>query len=149
MHAYGADDGERRERVAEMMREVALPDDPAYLRRYPHELASGDRLQIGQLLLALGHGIRTTGSEEAALRAMARCRGMAGDADQVPAAGQPGDGRGQPPCVGMSGRVEQLLGGAGLDDPAGIHHRHPVGQRGDDGQVVGDVERREIGRAHV
>lgn len=35
------------ERVAEMMREVALPDDRAFLRRYPHELSGGQQQRIG------------------------------------------------------------------------------------------------------
>ncbi|MDX6309765.1 MAG: peptide/nickel transport system ATP-binding protein ddpF [Nocardioidaceae bacterium] len=35
------------ERIAEMMREVALPDDPKYLRRYPHELSGGQQQRIG------------------------------------------------------------------------------------------------------
>jgi peptide/nickel transport system ATP-binding protein len=34
-------------RVAEMMREVALPDDHAFLRRYPHELSGGQQQRIG------------------------------------------------------------------------------------------------------
>jgi peptide/nickel transport system ATP-binding protein len=38
---------EHDERIAEMMREVALPDDPAYLRRYPHELSGGQQQRIG------------------------------------------------------------------------------------------------------
>ena len=46
-HGYGASDAERRERVAEMMREVALPDDRAYLRRYPHQLSGGQQQRIG------------------------------------------------------------------------------------------------------
>jgi peptide/nickel transport system ATP-binding protein len=46
-HSFGSDQGERRERVAEMMREVALPDAPAYLRRYPHELSGGQQQRIG------------------------------------------------------------------------------------------------------
>jgi len=46
-HSFGAGQGERRERVAEMMREVALPDAPAYLRRYPHELSGGQQQRIG------------------------------------------------------------------------------------------------------
>jgi peptide/nickel transport system ATP-binding protein len=47
VHGYLDSDAERRERVAEMMREVALPDDPAYLRRYPHELSGGQQQRIG------------------------------------------------------------------------------------------------------
>ena len=35
------------ERVAQLMREVALPDDPAYLRRYPHELSGGQQQRVG------------------------------------------------------------------------------------------------------
>jgi peptide/nickel transport system ATP-binding protein len=34
-------------RIAEMMREVALSDDPAYLRRYPHELSGGQQQRVG------------------------------------------------------------------------------------------------------
>src|SRR5215510_1969629 len=30
-----------------MMREVALPDDPSFLRRYPHELSGGQQQRIG------------------------------------------------------------------------------------------------------
>src|SRR5713101_7860258 len=35
------------ERVAEMMREVALPDDRAFLKRYPHQLSGGQQQRIG------------------------------------------------------------------------------------------------------
>jgi peptide/nickel transport system ATP-binding protein len=35
------------ERIAEMMREVALPDDPAFLKRYPHELSGGQQQRVG------------------------------------------------------------------------------------------------------
>jgi peptide/nickel transport system ATP-binding protein len=34
-------------RIAEMMREVALPDEPKFLRRYPHELSGGQQQRIG------------------------------------------------------------------------------------------------------
>jgi peptide/nickel transport system ATP-binding protein len=47
VHGIGGSGDERRARVAEMMREVALPDDPAYLRRYPHELSGGQQQRIG------------------------------------------------------------------------------------------------------
>ncbi|HEY3763596.1 MAG TPA: oligopeptide/dipeptide ABC transporter ATP-binding protein, partial [Gaiellales bacterium] len=47
VHGVGSGGEERRARVAEMMREVALPDDAAYLRRYPHELSGGQQQRIG------------------------------------------------------------------------------------------------------
>jgi oligopeptide/dipeptide ABC transporter ATP-binding protein len=47
VHQFGSGGDERRARVAEMMREVALPDAPAYLRRYPHELSGGQQQRIG------------------------------------------------------------------------------------------------------
>ncbi len=46
-HGFGAGASARRERVAEMMREVALPDDPGFLRRYPHELSGGQQQRVG------------------------------------------------------------------------------------------------------
>lgn len=48
LEAHGS--GGRREhdeRIAQMMREVALPDDPKFLRRYPHELSGGQQQRIG------------------------------------------------------------------------------------------------------
>jgi peptide/nickel transport system ATP-binding protein len=38
VHGFGSSSDERDARIAEVMREVALPDDRKYLRRYPHEL---------------------------------------------------------------------------------------------------------------
>jgi peptide/nickel transport system ATP-binding protein len=35
------------ERVVETMREVALPDDRAFLKRYPHELSGGQQQRVG------------------------------------------------------------------------------------------------------
>ena len=46
-HGFGESGAERDARVAEMMREVALPDDVDYLRRYPHELSGGQQQRIG------------------------------------------------------------------------------------------------------
>jgi peptide/nickel transport system ATP-binding protein len=48
-----SDDGHRAghadhyARIAEMMREVALPDDNGFLRRYPHELSGGQQQRVG------------------------------------------------------------------------------------------------------
>ena len=46
-HHFGASGAERHARVAEMMREVALPDDDAFLKRYPHELSGGQQQRVG------------------------------------------------------------------------------------------------------
>ena len=51
IHGIG-DKGERRERVAELLRKVGL--DPDYMNRYPHEFSGGQRQRIGiALALAL------------------------------------------------------------------------------------------------
>ncbi|PTT68752.1 ABC transporter ATP-binding protein [Arthrobacter sp. HMWF013] len=48
LKAHGStSDAENTARIAEMMREVALPDDPEYLRRYPHQLSGGQQQRIG------------------------------------------------------------------------------------------------------
>src|SRR5207244_3189004 len=46
-HNFGKNADERRARVAEMMREVALPDTTRFLRNYPHELSGGQQQRIG------------------------------------------------------------------------------------------------------
>jgi peptide/nickel transport system ATP-binding protein len=46
-HGFGDSGADRRTRVAEMMREVALPDDAEYLRRYPHQLSGGQQQRVG------------------------------------------------------------------------------------------------------
>ena len=47
VHGFGSGSDEREARIAEVMREVALPDDRRYLRRYPHELSGGQQQRIG------------------------------------------------------------------------------------------------------
>ncbi len=48
IEAHSRDRGSNHsERIAEMMREVALPDDRAFLKRYPHELSGGQQQRIG------------------------------------------------------------------------------------------------------
>ncbi len=47
VHRYGANNAERAARIAEMMREVLLPDDPGFQRRYPHELSGGQQQRVG------------------------------------------------------------------------------------------------------
>ena len=49
----------------------------------------------------------------------------------------------QRPRVGVRGLAEDRVPRAQLDDLAGVHHGDPVGDVGDHGQVVGDVERRD------
>jgi peptide/nickel transport system ATP-binding protein len=46
-HDYGKSGEERHQRVFEMMREVALPDEPSFLKRYPHELSGGQQQRVG------------------------------------------------------------------------------------------------------
>lgn len=46
-HDYGDSDAQRRARVAEVMGDVDLPNDAAYLRRWPHELSGGQQQRIG------------------------------------------------------------------------------------------------------
>jgi peptide/nickel transport system ATP-binding protein len=48
VEAHGSQpDSAVAKRVAEMMREVALPDDLAFLKRYPHELSGGQQQRVG------------------------------------------------------------------------------------------------------
>jgi peptide/nickel transport system ATP-binding protein len=45
-HHYGASHVEREARLAEMMAEVLLPSDRAFLRRYPHQLSGGQQQRV-------------------------------------------------------------------------------------------------------
>jgi peptide/nickel transport system ATP-binding protein len=48
LEAHGSrNSAENDARIAEMMREVALSDDPAYLKRYPHQLSGGQQQRVG------------------------------------------------------------------------------------------------------
>ncbi len=46
-HRIGANDDERRKRVAEALSEVALPSHDEFLRRYPHQLSGGQQQRVG------------------------------------------------------------------------------------------------------
>jgi peptide/nickel transport system ATP-binding protein len=46
VHDYGSGDTERRARLAQVMGEVSLPQDSAFLRRYPHELSGGQQQRV-------------------------------------------------------------------------------------------------------
>jgi peptide/nickel transport system ATP-binding protein len=45
-HRIGANDDERRKRVAEALSEVALPSHDEFLRRYPHQLSGGQQQRV-------------------------------------------------------------------------------------------------------
>lgn len=47
IHGFGSDGAEREERVRSVLREVGLPDDDAYQRRWPHQLSGGQQQRIG------------------------------------------------------------------------------------------------------
>ena len=45
-HSFGGITAERQARVAEMLAEVMLPTDSAFLRRYPHQLSGGQQQRV-------------------------------------------------------------------------------------------------------
>lgn len=45
-HSFGSSKAEREARCAEMMGEVLLPSDRAFLRRYPHQLSGGQQQRV-------------------------------------------------------------------------------------------------------
>jgi peptide/nickel transport system ATP-binding protein len=45
-HSFGASPADREKRLAEMMDEVLLPSDRAFLRRYPHQLSGGQQQRV-------------------------------------------------------------------------------------------------------
>lgn len=47
IHAFGASEAERTERVRSVLREVGLPDSDEYQRRWPHQLSGGQQQRIG------------------------------------------------------------------------------------------------------
>ncbi len=85
--------------------------------------------------------------EGAALRPCARRGRPPGDPDQLAAAREMRDGLQEAARVRVRGRREQLVRGAELDDPPGVHHRDALGQRAHDRQVVADVERGDAVRS--
>jgi peptide/nickel transport system ATP-binding protein len=46
VHAPALDAAARATRIAEMLGEVRLPQDPAFLRRYPHQLSGGQQQRV-------------------------------------------------------------------------------------------------------
>jgi peptide/nickel transport system ATP-binding protein len=47
VHGYGASEADRRNRLAEVLTDVGLPNDAAYQRRWPHELSGGQQQRVG------------------------------------------------------------------------------------------------------
>ncbi|HEU0247512.1 MAG TPA: ABC transporter ATP-binding protein [Gaiellaceae bacterium] len=45
-HGFGASDADRRGRIAEVLSEVLLPSDEAFLKRYPHQLSGGQQQRV-------------------------------------------------------------------------------------------------------
>jgi peptide/nickel transport system ATP-binding protein len=45
-HGYGSSEDERRARILEVLEEVLLPNDEAFLRRYPHQLSGGQQQRV-------------------------------------------------------------------------------------------------------
>jgi peptide/nickel transport system ATP-binding protein len=46
VHGFGDSQADREKRLAEMMAEVLLPSDAAFLRRYPHQLSGGQQQRV-------------------------------------------------------------------------------------------------------
>jgi peptide/nickel transport system ATP-binding protein len=46
-HGFGGSDKERHIRLMEMLDEVLLPQDPSFLKRYPHQLSGGQQQRVG------------------------------------------------------------------------------------------------------
>lgn len=54
LHDANATPKQVAERVSEVLREVALPDDPAFLRRYPHQLSGGQQQRVAIAMAFVG-----------------------------------------------------------------------------------------------
>jgi peptide/nickel transport system ATP-binding protein len=46
VHEWGEGESARRERVLEVLGDVSLPQEPSFLRRYPHELSGGQQQRV-------------------------------------------------------------------------------------------------------
>ena len=98
-----------------------------------------------RLLVAAAERVRAARAEVTALGRRDQRRRLALDLGEAVGARpvEAHDRAEQAPGVGVLGVVEDLLEGSGLDHPAGVHHHHPVGDVGDDAEVVGDQDHRE------
>ena len=125
---------------------VTVPREMSQLADLAHpdaaHLVSGrDLAQLGHTLGALVDRELAAVMEAAAVRARSRGRCPAWDTAQGAGLAQMGDRVEQRARVGVRGRGEDRVALTELGDLAGVHHRYPVGDVGDHGQVVGDVER--------
>ena len=108
-----------------------------------HAMAGAHLLDRRELLAALVDGPVAARRERAARGSLSRTRRPAGDAAQGAFPGDVGDGGEQLARVRVVSLVEQLVARADLDHSAGVHDGDAVGEVGDHGEVVGDVERRD------
>jgi peptide/nickel transport system ATP-binding protein len=53
IHSEGLDSGAISRRISETMRDVRLPDDDAFLRRYPHQLSGGQQQRVAIAMAAI------------------------------------------------------------------------------------------------
>ena len=125
------------------------PTDLDFARRVVGPVAADQVLAVGvgrrrrERLGALVDRQLAARGEEAAVRAVARQRRPTRDAEHGPLAFEIGDGPQQTTRIGVAGVGEDRVPRTALDDPAGVHDRDVVGELGDDGEVVGDVQRRD------
>src|SRR5262249_8986933 len=89
---------------------------------------------------ALWDGIGAARGKEASLGAVSGTRRRAGDTFQGVPAGYLRDRHYQAPGVGMRWSLEQHAHGPDLHQPAPLHHRHTIGQRGHHTEVVADIQ---------
>lgn len=54
LHGAAGEEDEGEERVREVLREVALPDTPEFIRRYPHQLSGGQQQRIAIAMAFIG-----------------------------------------------------------------------------------------------
>ncbi len=112
-------------------------------------VASATRLEAGHLRAAL-EGVGAARAEGAAAVEVEQRGRRAGDLRQPLAAAAGRSAVSEPeqaPGVGVLGVVEDLVERSLLDDPPRVHHQHPVGDLGDDAEVVGDEDRRQAALA--
>jgi len=103
--------------------------------------AGSETAQLGRSEAALGHPTRTARSKAAALRQAAQIGRAAGYRVDVAVARLTVHHRSeQTRCVRMGRRAQDLGNRPALDEAAGIHDRHSVGDLGGDAEIMGDED---------